>query len=240
MSPIGLELAHRFKELFHAYTNRMERSQQPTMGPSEAGSPCDRRIAMSLLRWAPVNPGGDNWASWVGTQIHRGVEEMFVWADAGSGRYAPELRVEFPSIFVPKGTSDLLDRTLLLITDWKAQGQWSRDKLKTEGPSPTYRIQAHLYAYGAKIKGEDVKHVAIVSLPRDKSNLDDLYVWTEPYNPKVARDALARVDRIGQLVTPEGAPSPYTLPIVNTDCKFCPFAMPKAPRSEGGWCNGRV
>ncbi|MGW6260345.1 hypothetical protein [Streptomyces sp. NPDC055085] len=248
MSPKGLELCHRFKELFHAYTNRMDRSQQSTMGPSEVGSPCDRRLAMSLLRYRPVNPGGDNWASWVGTQIHPGIEEMFVWADAGSGRYAPELKLIYPNVYVPKGTSDLLDRTLLMIVDWKAMGQWSRNKLKTKGPSRTYRVQTHVYGYGARLKGEKVNDVAIAALPRDASSLDDMYVWTEPYNPTVAREALERVDRIAHLVIQEPgevardlnpAMSPYELDIDNSECKFCPFHMPRAVNSEEGWCNGK-
>jgi len=237
MTPKGLEITHRLKEMFHGYTNRMERSQQTTLGPSEIGSPCDRRLAMSLMRMPRVNPGGDNWASFVGTCVHAGLAEMLVWADAGSGRYATELPLTFPNVFVPKGTSDALDRTLLAIWDHKAMGQWSLDKLKTDGPSPTYRVQIHTYGYGARIRGEVVSDVAIVAWPRDKGSLDDLYVWTEPYDPQVARDALTRVDRIGVQVT-DGT-DPASFPIDNSDCKYCPFYMPGAKNSEGGMCNGR-
>lgn len=168
---------------------------------------------------------------------------MFLWADAGSGRYAPELKVQFPSRFLPGGTLDLLDRTLVMVTDWKAMGQWSRNKLKTVGPSRTYQVQAHLYAYGARLKGELVDTVAIVALPRDQSSLDDLYVWTETYDPDLAREAMYRVERIGILVTPKGGIEPrdyQSFPIDPTDCRFCPFHMKGAPRSEGGVCNGRT
>jgi hypothetical protein len=241
MSALGAEIAHRLKEMFHGYSNRMERNQQPTLGPSEIGTPCDRRIALSLLRKPTVNPGGDGWASFVGTCIHAGLEEMLMWADAGSGRYAVEQRLEFPSPHVPKGTTDLIDRTLLLVGDHKGMGQWSLDKLKREGPSRTYRIQAHTYAYGATIRGEVVKHVAIIGWPRDKSSLDDLYVWTEPYDPDLARDALKRVDKIAKRVLVEGGEhEAYALPFDNTDCRFCPFYMKKARTSEGGVCNGRT
>lgn len=252
MGPKALEICARIKEMFHAYSNRMDRSQQSTMGPSEAGSPCDRRIAMSLLRLPPVNPGGDNWASFIGTCVHSGLEQMLVWADAGSGRYAAELKVALPSKYVPRGTSDLLDRTLLVIMDWKVMGNWSLNKLRTEGPNPTYRVQAHLYAYGARLKGEKVNDVAIVGLPREASSLEDMYVWTEPYDPAVARDALGRVDKIGATLFPSVGEVAQVMdltsrlkhytehPIDNSDCRFCPFHMKGAARSENGVCNGRA
>jgi hypothetical protein len=240
MTPLGQEIAHRLKEMFHAYSNRMERNQQPTMGPSEIGTPCDRRIALSLMRYPTVNPGGDNWASFVGTCMHAGLEEMFMWADAGSGRYAPEVKLTFPSKHVPTGTTDLVDRVLLCVVDHKGMGQWSLDKLKSQGPSRTYRVQAHTYAYGATMRGERVKHVAIVGWPRDKGSLDDLYVWTEEYDPDLARAALKRVDTIADRVLVEGGEHiAYELPMDNTDCRFCPFYMKGAARSEGGVCNGR-
>lgn len=253
MTPLGLEITARIKEMFHGYSNRLERNQQQTMGPSEIGTPCDRRIALSLMRYPAVNPGGDNWASFVGTCGHSGMEEMLLWADAGSGRYASEQRLTFPSKHVPKGTTDLIDRVLMYVGDFKFMGQWSLDKLKREGPSRTYRVQAHTYALGAKMRGENVKHVAIIGLPRDKSSLDDMYVWTEEYQPQLAREALLRVDAIGAQLKgctetyglhndgcgcPDTEAVAYSLPMDNSDCRFCPFYLKNAA-SRGGYCNGR-
>lgn len=245
MTELGKEVAARIKETFYAYTNRMERSQQATMGPSEIGSPCDRRIAMSLMRVPPVNPGGDNWSSFVGTCVHEGLARMFLWANAGSGRYAVEMPLSFPSVHVPHGTGDLLDRTLCMFLDHKAMGRWSLDKLRSSGPSTVYRVQVHTYAYGARLAGEEVDHVAIVGWPRQGSSLDDLYVWTEPYDPAVARDALARVRRIAEQVNHQRdhvdstAEIAATFPIDNSDCRFCPYHKPGAPDLKGGGCNGR-
>ncbi len=253
MTPLGQEITHRLKEMFYAYSNRMERNQQQTLGPSEVGTPCDRRLALSLMRYAPVNPGGDNWASFVGTCVHSGLEDMFLWANAGSGRYAPEQRLTFPNKHVPYGTTDLIDRVLLIVLDHKAMGQWSLDKLKTKGPSQTYRVQAHVYGFGAALRGEVIKHVAIAGWPRDKGNLDDLYVWTEDYQPQVAREALQRVDAIGAQLKgctetyglhndgcgcPDTEAIAYSLPFDASDCRFCPFYMKNAA-SKGGVCNGR-
>lgn len=259
MTELGKRVTSELKQMFFQYNNRKSddnRSAQAHLGPSEIGTDCDRRLAMSLLRVDPVNPGGDSWAAFVGTCVHAGLAEMFQWADGDTGRYAVEVPLKFPSLLVPRGTGDLLDRTLLLFIDHKAMGQWSLDKLKTDGPSNTYRVQVHTYAYGARIRGDMVNSVGIVGWPRDKGSLDDLYVWTEDYNPAIARDALERVDRIAarakelsQPLHPDGqwsALNPLEVaaefPFDKSDCKYCPFHMPgaKALKEGGVGCNGRA
>jgi hypothetical protein len=250
MSTDAASIAARLKELFYSYDNRRSsdnRSAQTTMGPSEMGTPCDRRLALSLMRMPPVNPGGDGWAAFVGTCIHAGLEEMFLWADAGTGRFAVEQRLDFGHPIVPKGTADLLDRTLLMILDHKCQGRWSRNKLKTQGPSPTYKVQAHVYAYGARLRGEKIEKIAIVSWPRDEATLDDLYVHVEDYNPLIAKRAFERVEKIGAEVGAKLNMNDPTLEDkarvaadfnVADDCRFCPFFLPNARDITRG-CNGK-
>lgn len=248
MTRTGVEIAARLKEMFYAYNNRRSsdnRSAQSTLGPSEIGTPCDRRLAMSLLQIPPVNPGGDGWASFVGTAIHAALADMFLWANGGSGRYEVEMPLRFPSTLVPKGTGDLLDRTMLMFMDHKCQGSWSRNKLKTQGPGDTYRIQVHTYAWGATMRGEKVEHVAIISWPREASNLDDLYVWTEPYNPSLAHDAMARVDGLAkeiEVLRDKGYTSVQAAATFDTadpyECKYCPFHLPNARHLQHG-CNGK-
>lgn len=245
MSRKGEQIAARLKEMFYAYGNRRtsdNRSAQTTLGPSEYGTPCDRRLAMSLMQVPPVNPGGDGWAAFVGTCIHAGLEEMFLWADGGTGRYAVEMPLKFPSELVPKGTGDLLDRTLLMFADHKAQGQWSRKKLKTSGPSETYRVQVHTYGYGAILRGEKVEHVAIISWPREASSLEDLYVWTEPYNPSIVHGAMKRVEGIQRQIS-KVSPGWTQVQVAESfdvapDCTYCPFYLPNARHLQHG-CNGR-
>jgi hypothetical protein len=262
MGADAASIAARLKELFYAYDNRRtadNRSAQVTMGPSEMGTPCDRRLALSLMRMPPVNPGGDGWAAFVGTCIHAGLEGLFMWADAGSGRFAVEQRLEFGNVYVPKGTADLIDRVLLMVLDHKCQGRWSRNKLKTQGPSPTYRVQAHVYAYGARLRGEKIEKIAIVSWPRDEASLDDLYVHVEDYDPAIVKKAFERVERIAGQVEREKAELHLTYSIdrepseeldleikartaadfnVADDCRFCPFYLPNARDITRG-CNGK-
>lgn len=237
-----------FKEIFYQYTNQTGRSAQAHMGPSEIGTPCDRRLAMSLMRMPAINPGGDNWASFVGTCVHTGLASMFDWADARRGRFATEQVVTFPSELIPRGTADLIDRVLFMVDDHKVQGQWAAEKLRRVGPSMTYRIQLQVYAYGARLRGERIEHVALVSWPRDKSSLDDLYVWTAPYDAQVARDALARVDRVSAEVEHRRSATTdvqdwqvaRSFPVDTSEgCGYCQFYQKDTRDAHVGGCSGR-
>lgn len=244
MDAFEQSLAAMFKEIFYQYTNRSRRSQQTTLGPSQVGTPCDRRLVMHFLGAPKVNPGGDGWAAWVGTQIHHGLEEMLKWADAGKGRFAVEQRLKFSSKLVPGGTADLIDRTLFMIDDHKAQGQWAADKLRTSGPGDLYRTQLHVYGMGARQKGEKIERVALISWPRDKSNLDDLYVWSETYDPQIARNALQRVDDLKAWADSQVAEGKSVQEVAASashadDCRYCPFYLPDAKDLSNGACNGR-
>ncbi|MFJ4828467.1 hypothetical protein ACIP79_00775 [Streptomyces sp. NPDC088747] len=252
MSVLGEQVVARMKEVFYAYTNRMDRSVQETLGPSEIGTPCDRRIAMSLLRIPPVNPGGDNWASFKGTCVHAGLAEVFVWADANQGRFAVEVPLTFPNEHVPKGTSDLLDRMVFMVDDHKVMGRWSLEKLITEGMPLKYRVQLHVYGFGQRLKGEQIDYVCLLAWPIEDSNLDSMYAIVEPYDPQIARDALERVDRIAEEVKAHQTErstwagidiAAHELGIarefhVADDCKYCPFFAPGDPNMERG-CPGR-
>lgn len=231
MTELGKEIAARFKETFYAYQWRAtddNRSSQPTVGPSEVGTPCDRRLAMSIMRIDPSHPGGEGWAAFVGTCIHAGLAEMFLWASGGSRRYLVELPLAFESEVMPRGTGDLLDRVMYLFADHKGMGKWSLSQLRSKGPSRTYRTQVHLYAHAARRAGHRVENVAIVGWPREGNSLDDLWVWTEPFDPAIVKDALDRLDRIsGQIALSRGGEEP-DLQIARKfeaadDCRYCRF-----------------
>lgn len=231
MGDYAKEVATRIKETFYSYSNRKSldnRSAQTTLGPSEIGTPCDRRLAMALLNVPAVNPGGDGWASFVGTCGHVGMGEVYKFADAGTGRYAVELPVRTGSDIVPRGTTDLIDRRHGDITDWKFMGAYSLKKFKLEGPSETYRIQGQVYGYAATRNGEKIKNIVIVGLPRAGASLDEMHVWTEKYDRKVAEAALDRVSRIAGEVESNGAATPMLSAkgfAPADDCKYCPFHL---------------
>src|SRR5207302_6873636 len=74
--------------------------------------PIYRRLAMSLLGMRPVNPGGDGFAAWLGTQGHRGMADIYEWADGRSGRFAVETPLNFPRS--EEHTSELQSRENLV------------------------------------------------------------------------------------------------------------------------------
>lgn len=255
MGDLAKELATRIKETFYSYSNRKStdnRSAQTTLGPSEIGTPCDRRLAMALMGVPAVNPGGDGWAAFVGTCTHVGMAEIYTFADAGTGRYSVEMPVFLGVPEVPRGTTDLLDRRDGTIVDWKVMGAYSLKKFKAEGPSITYRAQAHTYGYGAELAGEKVRNVAIVGLPRAGSSLDEMHVWTEKYDKKVALAALKRVEKIAADVQALEAEQATWAGLdvaagrmrkaktfeAGDDCRYCPFFLKKDEDMARG-CPGK-
>lgn len=164
--------------------------------------------------------------------------DIYTWANGQSGRFAVETPLGFNSRLVPRGTGDLLDRVFAEGTfiDWKFMGTWSLRKLRSSGPSPTYRTQLHTYGLGAQTRGERVKHIALVGMPRQGTSLEDMYVWSEPFNPQIAIDALARVERIGQAVE---AGTPMQSFAVGDDCNYCPFHLRGSKNLKDG-CNGKA
>lgn len=245
MGELAKTLATKIKETFYSYSNRKSsdnRSAQTTLGPSEIGTPCDRRLAMSLLNIKPVNPGGDGWAAFVGTCTHVGMAEVYTFADAGTGRYAVELPVFTGSPTVPRGTLDNLDRRDATVIDWKIMGAYSLKQFKLEGPKPAYRTQAHVYGLGAERAGEKVKNVAVVGLPRAGSSLDEMHVWTEKYDRKFAQAALDRVEKIANRVADLPVALPQAVKIVRfdtaDDCRFCPFFLKGDKEMQRG-CPGK-
>lgn len=246
MSDLAKELATKIKETFYSYSNRKSadnRSAQTTLGPSEIGTPCDRRLAMALMGISAVNAGGDGWAAFVGTCTHVGMAEVYTFADAGTGRYAVELPVFLGIPSVPRGTTDLLDRRDGTVVDWKIMGKYSLDKFKKEGPTKTYRTQGHVYGLGAERAGEKVKNIAIVGLPRAGSSLDEMHVWVEKYDRKFAQAALDRVEEISKRVHGLAVGLGPTMEVAATfetgdDCKYCPFHL-KGDKEMRRGCPGK-
>lgn len=257
MTQLGQEIVQRYKEIFYSYGNRRSsdnRNAQETLGPSEIGARCDRRLVMSLLRRPPVNPGSDGWAAFVGTAVHVSLADMFEWANGNSGRFATEVPLSFQSDVVPRGTSDVLDRVLNVAADHKLMGAFSLKKLRTKGPSETYRTQVHVYAYGQRLKGEKVDHVAIIAWPRTGSDLSDMYVWTEKYDPMIAKRAFDRVEGMaanieawregtgGTEALRSGGLDDVTIArMANVDpseCTYCSFHLKHSTDLKDG-CNGK-
>lgn len=213
--------------------NHSPRSLQTSIGPSEIGEPCERKLSYKVLDW-PAPPGVEQEpiAPVIGTGFHAWMEEQFTARNA-AGRYKVEEKVTVRDSPIEtarvRGSSDLYDRVTATNYDWKLVGKSSLENYRRKGPGPQYRIQAHLYGLGQENAGETPARVAIVFVARYHELI--IHVWSEPYDRQVALDALERLDRIRQRVIDlDVEANPGSWQEIPTDphakCRFCDWLLP--------------
>lgn len=185
------------------------RSLQKVIGPSEMGVECSRAILHKLNQDTEPDRGV-GWKPTIGTGVHAWLEDTFnsINGDPGNqqhGRWLCELKVNVGTVGGTEiwGSVDLFDMWTGTVIDWKIVGNSTLRKYRTEGPSQQYRAQAHLYGQGYANAGQRVNMVAIAFLPRE-GELTDSFIWTEPWNPQIAADTLARVDSLARLLAEVG------------------------------------
>lgn len=224
---------------------------------------CDRQVIgkMAGVSLGSSNALHDPWASFVGTQIHAGLEDAFKWdAEApdpeksamengkNPGRWEPERRVtpDPQSAASHPGTADLYDHKFKCVVDHKCQSEGVRDKLKRHGPPPHYFFQMLLYALGYIHAGFDVERIVLVSWPRTKSSMDDIYVWEHVITEQDLIDVvdlLAKTEvreELAKLVA-AGELDLYDVPMTpsNESCQYCSLYQPRAAIDPSvGGCPG--
>lgn len=127
------------------------------------------------------------------------------------------------------------------------QGESTRSKLKSSGPPRHYFVQLLLYRRGYLNLGLPVDRVAIVSWPRTKSTLDEMYVWSHvptPDDDRLVDDVLVQTrfrEEVAQWVR-DGRMSLMDVPAVPDDhsCYFCPFYRPQAAYDGAYGCPGTI
>ncbi|MFK4869027.1 hypothetical protein ACI3K4_27815 [Streptomyces sp. CSMPJR101] len=230
--PGGIQqvIADQIKKLIKDTANNAPRSRQVSIGPSEVGEECVRKLAYKIMAWPEQPADRDPWASVIGTAVHAWMAELFEKRDPQRERYRVESRVTVRDGYGTgsrlAGSSDLFDRATGRNYDWKIVGTSTLNKYRRQGhPGQKYRIQAHLYGLGMANSGEQVNEVCVVFLPRSHS-LEDTWVWIEKYDPQIALDAMARLDAIRDLVLktdPEKNPQHWALFPTADSCHFCPY-----------------
>jgi hypothetical protein len=166
-----------------------ERSKQTAVGASQIGGECPREHAYSTASVKPVN-FTDPLRSMVGTGTHAALADVFTRADRGTARWLIEQRVEYRGV---PGTCDLFDRRRQQVIDWKTTLLAKIKRIRLTGPPRQYVVQAHIYGAALEAVGEKVSWVSLAYLPVDGS-LDDLYVWQQPYDRRVADEAIDRYE----------------------------------------------
>lgn len=223
------------------------RTLQRAIGPSGVGMPCQRRLALELLEATIHNTTADTWPSTIGTAVHAWLAAAFTADNAtrvATGRpprWLVEQRVTVRTGL--DGSCDLYDLETHTVVDWKVLGAKSlSSKRRDAHPGDQYRAQAHLYGMGWVNAGLPVAAVAVVCLPRS-GILRDTWVWSEPYDPAVARAALDRMDQVlvGMDVA-EGAgllgDFMRALARDTTHCDWCPFYRPDPAGDPTDGCAG--
>ncbi|MGW5852135.1 hypothetical protein ACWFQ8_30020 [Streptomyces sp. NPDC055254] len=245
----GELLAQRIGQFIIDADKNSGRSKQRAIGPSEVGEPCERQLSYKILDWPETNTNRDPIAAIIGTGFHMWMAEQFEARQApmsdGQPRYRIEERVTVRQGHTAAGTlagsSDLYDRLAMLNNDWKLVGKSSHDKYRRQGPGEKYRIQAHLYGLGQENAGHRPARVAVTFIGRHHELM--VHVWSEPYQPQIALDALARLDRItatAQSLELDHHPENWRMiPIPEKpNCRFCPWLKPGSDNLAAG-CPGQ-
>jgi hypothetical protein len=220
------------------------RNLQRSIGPSEAGHICNRRIGYRLLNH-PERDTPPAWKATIGTSTHMWLEGAFDTYNLnnahlldGQERFYIETKVSVGDINGTEitGSCDLYDRVTHTVIDHKTCGPTQLANYKRNGPGQQYRVQAHLYGRGWQRAGLHVETVMIAFLPRN-GELADAYIWHEPYNEQVAVDALQRLAGIDLAVQALGPAALPHLATANYYCNYCPYFSHKSTDLTGG-CPG--
>lgn len=245
--PLALKLKRQLIDIIKWADANSSRSRQKTIGPSEIGDPCDRRIGYRLAEVEEVNNRFDPWAAIVGTSIHSWLDEAIRAHVLATGSTSWLTETVLPIHGPIRGRSDLFHVDEGCVIDHKGAGPSVMRKAVKEGPGPGYIVQVHLYGYGYEQLGYEVKKVALAFYPR-AGWLKDMYVWTADYDRKVAVAALERLSRIATevqnweiLKEGNGHRWEQIKSYPSDDCGFCPWYRPgDAERgADTSGCPGR-
>lgn len=243
MKPTPHPLETELATIVERHIANQPRTLQTSIGPSEIGHPCQRRVAHKTAGTPPSNPRGAAWKPFVGVAMHHEFE-MILELDAlrryGGGRWVTEQKLSTGQLNgeTVTGSCDLFDTHTGTVVDWKFT---TRNKILTqyrrEGIGEQYRVQAHDYGRGWAARGHQVNEVAVFLWTRDGETTDRLW-WSEPFQPDIAEAAYTLAERNAELVTALGpAEGMRLIPTTDAYCAWCPFWSPGAT-DLGAACPG--
>lgn len=193
------------------------RSRQTTVGPSEIGQDCPRRLAYRIAGTPAVN-FPDPLKAMIGTGLHEVIASGLHRLEGGTGRYLIEHSVTYRGI---TGSVDIFDRFTRRAIDWKTTTKTRIRSYQREGPPTPYVIQANIYAQGLIAQGEQVDLIALTFIPRD-GVLSDVWTWANSPNKEIADKAITRYEDIQEQTrqAPNGPAGVRAVP--STLCGYCP------------------
>jgi hypothetical protein len=226
MDPTALALAAEVESLIQLGAATSPRSLQPSVGASEVGAECDRRMSYRMRGVPPTNQT-DPLRALVGLGGHLALAELFTRLGSGTGRFLVEQRIVYRGL---PGTCDLFDRYRHVVIDWKMPTLSRLKKYKIDGVPRHYSTQVQVYGAGLTLLGERVDKVAVCFLPVD-GQLSDLWAWISPYDVRIADDAIERLERLRGVRPEDATPTPSRL------CGWCDNFLPNSTNIAAG-CPG--
>lgn len=220
----------------------MPRSQQAHLGPSDAGHPCDRKIAYALTGAPQINVQSDPLKALIGTAFHVLMDEFLGRMNVALGRtrYLGEQRVVIEPGVLDSGTCDCLDLDTMTVIDWKLSGDSVIDKAKRAQVSDQYRTQRQMYGFGWARMGLPIRRVANLFIPRS-GILEHSVLDVEPYDESVTLRALDRLRAIkARTLELDVAGNPEAFAQIEQTpetCNWCGYwtPNPNSPYQCRGW-----
>lgn len=248
-------------EIIGARIGAHERSNQVEIGPSGLGTPCLRKLGYRLAQHPSQRVEEPPWRPTVGTAVHSWLAEMLEaenrrelredhadkdcpvpWCDhpatgEHTARWRVELRVPCGTIegTTVYGTIDVYDHANATVLDWKVVGPTALKNYRRHGPEEfaDYRVQVHVYGRGAsRALRLVVEHVAIMFLPMN-GELSEAWLWSEPYDPEIGREAFDRARTVQARITERGPEYIAKLKRAPDHCGHCPWF--DASNDTGDW-----
>lgn len=238
---LGLQLLGDLTDVIKWTDNNSARSTQTAIGPSELGSPCDRRIAYRLAGVPEANWWSDPLPAIVGTAVHTWLENAVTQFQKVHfmDRWLTEITVQ-PDPVV-KGHCDLYDREIQAVIDWKTVSPTKLKTWKSSGPPETYKDQVNLYGRGLLLAGYPVAKVCLIAVPRS-GWLRDMQVWIEDYQPERAQAALDRMYSIANTMISAGDNLSFEeiSAVPGSECAFCPWYRGGDRKADLSGCAGNA
>jgi len=232
------QLEQRIARIIRQADSNKPRSKQVTIGPSEVGEPCLRKLSYKLIQVDKVNTASDPWPAISGTAIHGFLADAFGETDEGDWLVEHRVTVR-PGL---SGNLDLFEVSTGTVIDHKCVGQASMKSRKLEGPTHQQLVQLNCYGYGLEQQGHEVKQVALAFYPLGGS-LSGLHVWIGDYDRQIALDAMSRMDDLITLLTAvDVEENPENWAIIPAEpsrmCNYCPWHIPNSDDLTKG-CAGQ-
>lgn len=208
-------------EVLRAKDAGRARSKQTQVGPSELGG-CRRKVWYRINGREATNDNELKLAAIMGTAIHAEIEKSISVLDPKGEKYLVETEVEYNGmkahidLYIPE-TGDVID--------------WKTVKVKNLSyfPSQQQRWQVQVYGYLLDKSGKGKpRTVNLVAIARDGDERD-VKVHSEPYDPKMAEEALNWLAAIKESAV---APEP------ERDQSYCRFYCKYFDESGKVGCTG--